>query len=219
MLRKENDTLKAQLAEAQARLEEASVSCTRVTKVLELSTMHGSASVRAEIEMIPSILVSECAAVASVAAAFRAFVPTAPLHYKRLTFYTGRDGNPHELFAIIVSADWGTQSATASIPSHMLHMIGPHEWIYHDCQTGPRPTFNPSRNIHMNIGDVFVHSEPRQPAYQYPCGPHAYAISPNTKSFGICVNAAFGRGDKCMDGLVVGRIKDADRVIKTLLGR
>lgn len=100
----------------------------------------------------------------------------------------------------------------------MLHMIGPSAWYYHT--NGDRPKFNPTRNIGMSLGDIFLHSEPRQPAFQYPCGPHAYAISPSTKSFGICVNAALhGCGDYCMDGLVVGRLKDAAGVIKTLLGR
>jgi predicted GTPase len=207
---RERDALTAQLAEAKKQLERY-VS----TKIFEIS--HGNSSVRAEIEMIPSILVSECADVASVADAFRAFVPSAPLSFELRTFYTGHQGAPHELFAIIVSAEWGAQ--TVCIPSHMLHMIGPSEWIYHDCQTSPRPEFKPTRNIKMNIGDIFLHSEPRQPAYQYPCGPHAYSISPNTKSFGICVNGAiYGRGDKCMDCLVVGRLKDTVGVINALLG-
>jgi hypothetical protein len=218
-LREESETLKAQLAKAQARLEHASASC---TKIFEISMMQGSAFVglvglvalRAEIEMIPSILVSEYAAVASVAAEFRAFVPSAPLPYKLRTFYTGHEGAPHALFAIIVSAEWGAKNV--HIPSHMLHMIGPTEWIYHN--NGDRPTFNPTRNIGMNLGDVFVHSEPRQPGARYPSGPHAYTITPNTKSFGICVGGKGYRGDYCMDGLVVGRLKNASRVLKTLLG-
>jgi hypothetical protein len=209
-LSEERDALKAQLAEAKTRLEQAG-SC---TKIFEISLMHGSAFVRAEIEMIPSIMMSECAATASVAAAFRAFVPSAPLTYKLRTFYTGHEGAPHELFAIIVSAEWGAQ--TVGIPSHMLHMIGPIEWMYHT--NGDRPKFNPTRHIGMNIGDIFVHSEPRQPAYQYPCGPHAYTIKPNTKSFGICVGGRGSRGDWCMDGLVIGRLKDAVGVINALLG-
>jgi hypothetical protein len=216
-LLKERDALKAQLAEAKladakTRLEQAG-SC---TKIFEISLMHGSASVRAEIEMIPSIMVSECAAVKSVAAAFRAFVPGAPLTYALRTFYTGHQGAPHELFAIIVSADWGAQ--TVGIPSHMLHMIGPKEWIYDNTPLPFKPQFKPTRNIGMNIGDIFVHSEPRKPGYQYPCGPHAYTITPNTKSFGICVGGQGYRGDLFMDGLVVGRLKDAAGVMKALLG-
>ena len=181
----------------------------------DLGVSRGTASVRAEIEMNPSILGSECAATASVAAAFRAFAPSAPLSFELRTFYTGRDGNPHELFAILVNAEWGSHSA--AVPSHMLHMIGPSEWYYHT--NGDRPKFNPTRNIGMGRGDIFLHSEPRQPGYQYPCGPHDYTITPSTRSFGICVNGAiYGRGDKCMDGLVVGRLKDATGVIKALLG-
>ena len=119
------------------------------------------------------------------------------------------------LFAIIISAEWGAQSA--NIPSHLLHMIGPSKWVYHS--PGCSPKFHSTRSIAMNVGDVFLHSEPRQPNSRYPCGPHAYVIRPNTQSFGICVNGAlYGRGDYCMDGLVVGRLQDADRVIKTLLG-
>ena len=57
-----------------------------------------------------------------------------------------------------------------------------------------------------------------QAGYQYPCGPHAYGITPTTKSFGICVGGQGYRGDLCMDGLVVGRLKNASRVLKTLLG-
>ncbi len=209
-LREERDTLKAQLTEATKLLERKGY-----TKIFKISLMHGSSFVSAEIEMIPSILVSE--STASVAAAFHAFVPSVPLKYELRTFYTGHQGAPHELFAIIVSAEWGSRSS--AIPSHMLHMIGPREWIYHDCQTSPRPEFKPTRQIGMNIGDIFLHSEPRQPAYQYPCGPHAYSISPNTKSFGICVNGAiYGRGDRCMDGLVIGRLKDTVGVINALLG-
>lgn len=209
-LREERDTLRAQLTEATKLLERRGS-----TKIFKISLMHGDSFVRAEIEMIPSILVSE--STASVAAAFHAFVPIVPLKYQLRTFYTGHQGAPHELFAIIVGAEWG--SRTSAIPSHMLHMIGPREWMYHDCQTGPRPEFKPTRQIGMNIGDIFLHSEPRQPAYQYPCGPHAYSISPNTKSFGICVNGAIhGRGDRCMDGLVIGRLKDTVGVINALLG-
>jgi hypothetical protein len=189
--------LTAQLAEAKKQVERYTA-----TKIFEIS--HGTASVRAEIEMIPSILVSECAATASVAAAFRAFVPSAPLSFEL------RD------FAIIVNADWGAQ--TADIPSHMLHMIGPSEWSDHNCQTSPRPEFKPTRNIGMGCGDIFLHSEPRHPGYRYPCGPHAYTITPSTRSFGICVNGAlYGRGYYCMDGLVVGRLKNATGVINALL--
>ena len=71
----------------------------------------------------------------------------------------------------------------------------------------------------MSIGDVFVHSVTRRSSGSvYPDGPHAYAITPSVKSFGICVNDSIRNyGDCCLDGLVVGRLKNASGAIETLL--
>ena len=165
-------------------------------------------SVRVEMEILPSIP-------ADVAAAFRAFAPRSPLAYRLCSFrtYYHHANKASDVFALIVSADW-TIKETVHVSSHMLHVIGPYEPMYER-----RPALNWPRQINMNIGDVFVHSVPRNPSGSvYPCSPHAYSISPNTKSFGICVNGSiFHYGDCCLDGLVVGRLKNAAGVIKTLL--
>ena len=180
---------------------------------------------------------TESVGATSIAAAFRAFRhdPSVPLRVELLTFQSyisgppfyklRHDGSPHELFALIVQADWC--SSPSPVDSHLLHTIGPQTNMYCSCNSANcscrRRPIIPNRPIGMRFGDVFVYSDRRKSGTSYPCGPREFGtlgpMTPKGTSFGICVNESLGsQGVYCLDGLIVGNLKDALSTVVDIIG-
>lgn len=245
-LLRDNEALKAQLAVVTSKLSALSARPkTDLRIVVKSVNPRNQTPIQADITLgFPLALdicqrgyYTESAGATSIAAAFRAFRhdPSVPLRLELLTFQSyisgppfyklRHDGSPHELFALIVQADWC--SNPSPVDSHLLHTIGPQTNMYCSCMSAncscKRRPIIPNRPIGMRFGDVFVYSDRRKSGTSYPCGPMEFGklgpMTPKGTSFGICVNGSLeSQGVYCLDGLIVGNLKDALSTVVDIIG-